>query len=108
MPVPPLHVGAVHAGEQVVALGKAGRDREVVHDVQHCDGDDGRDDVPERDVHLLLAPLDDRPENVHREHHPEDHDADVERPLQLGVLERLVHARQKADSGAAAIAALKR
>jgi hypothetical protein len=87
--VPPLHVGRVHACEEVVALEGAGHDGQVVHDVEHRHADHGGDDEPERDVHLLLAPDQDRADHVHREHHPDDHDGDVEGPLHLGVLERL-------------------
>jgi hypothetical protein len=52
---------------------------------------------PERDVQLLLAPLGQRPEEVHREQHPHHRDGEVDRPLELGVFLRLRIAERQGD-----------
>ena len=95
--VPPLDVGAVDAGEDAVRLEEARRHRQVVDDVKDGDGDNGGDDIPERDVHLLFPAFDNGAEDVDGEDDPEDDDAHVEGPLQLGVLQGLVHPGEEAQ-----------
>src|SRR5512143_2668524 len=97
MPIPPLHIGAVDAGKEMIGFSQTRRDRQVVHDIENGNRDDRCDDVPERDVHLLFFSLDDGSEDVHGKDHPEDHDTDIERPFKLCILEGLVHPRQQAQ-----------
>jgi hypothetical protein len=46
---------------------------------------------------MLLVPLREGPEEVDREHHPDDRDRDVDRPLELGVLLALRDAERQRD-----------
>ncbi len=62
------------------------------------DGDDGGDVEPERHVEVPLAPLDQRPEEVDREDHPDDRDRDVDGPLELGVFLGLREAERQRDA----------
>ena len=85
VPVPPLDEAVLHAAEDRVTVRERGRDRQVVDDVEHRHGDDRRDVEPEGDVEGLLVAPGERPEEVHREHDPDDGDGDVDGPDELGV-----------------------
>ncbi len=97
MAVPPLDVGAVHPRKEMVGFEQTCRNREVVDDVEYRHREHRSDDEPEGDVHLLFLPLDHGAEDIHGKHHPQDHDRDVERPLELGVLQGLVHPHEEAQ-----------
>ena len=84
--VPPLHQRVLHARIQRVALEEADRQLERVDDVQQRDGDERGEVEPDRHVHVPLAPLVDGAEHVQAEHHPDQRDGDVDRPLEFGVL----------------------
>jgi hypothetical protein len=85
VPIPPLHQRVLHATEDRVAVQQAGRDREVVDDVEHRHRDDRRDVEPDGHVEARFATLREGPEEVHREHHPDQRDGDVDRPDQFRV-----------------------
>ena len=85
MAVPPLHECVLHAGIERVALQERDRVLEGVHDMQHGDGDDRGDVEPDGHVHVALTAFEDRAEHVDDEHHPDEGDQDVDRPLQLGI-----------------------
>ena len=84
--VPPLHERILDPGVQRVALEPTGRHRQAVEDVQHGDGDDGRNVEPQRHVHVPFPPPHQGAEEIDREPYPDHGDGDVDRPLQLGVL----------------------
>ncbi len=99
VPVPPLDEGVLCAAEHAVAVQQAGRDREVVNDVKHRHGDDGRDVEPEGDVQRLLVAPGERPEKIHGKHDPDAGDREVDRPDQLGVFLAPGQAEGKRDGG---------
>ena len=56
VPVPPLHQGVGDPREHRVAARERGRHGEVVHDVEHGDGEDHRHVEPDRYVEVLDLP----------------------------------------------------
>ena len=98
--VPPLDQRVLHAAEHRVAVQQAGRDREVVDDVEHRNGHDGRDVEPDRDVERGFAAAGERPEEVHREDDPDEHHHQVDGPDQLGVFLAAGETEREGDRGA--------
>ena len=101
--VPPLHQRVLHPGENPIAVQRARRNRQVVHDVEHRHRDDGRDVEPQRHVEARLVALGQRPEKVDGKDHPDHRHQDIDRPDQLRVLlaarqpQRQGHRRQHDD-----------
>ena len=66
---------------------------EVAHEVDERGPEDRGQDVPQRDIHLLVLADGHRGEDIHPEHDPGDHHQDVEPQGQFCVLEALVEAQ---------------
>jgi hypothetical protein len=77
----------------------AGRDGQVVDDVQQRDGDDVGAVEPVGHVDVLDLALGDGAEEQHRVGHPDHRDQDVDRPFQLGVFLALGDAQRQRDGG---------
>ena len=97
VPIPPLHETILDAAEDRVRVGQRGRQAQVVDDVEHRHGDDGRDVEPDRDVEPALLAARQGPEKIHREHHPDAGHRDVDRPDQLGVFLAARKAQRERD-----------
>src|SRR5690606_29108773 len=87
--------------ENDVALRVRERDRQsqVVHDVQHRDGDDERQIEPVRDVDVRLATPRDRADEDEEVGHPDDGEPNVRVPFRLGVFLALRYAEEVARGG---------
>ncbi len=98
VPVPPLRERVLHAGEEHVAFrsGPEDRDRQVVDDVQHRDGDDEGEVEPVRHVDVRLAPAPQGAQENQQVNHPDQGQPKVGVPFRLGVLLALGHAEHVA------------
>ena len=98
MAVPPLHEGVLHARVGRVAFGPGNRQGGVVAQVEHGHRDDGGDVEPNRHVQVPFPASGQGAKEVHGEDHPDQHDRQVDGPLQLGVFLGLGDAQGQRDS----------
>ena len=101
VPVPPLEHGILHATPGDVGFRSEHRDRQrgIVAEMKHGDGDDEGEIEPVGDEDVRLFALDDR----HQEHqqigHPDDRQPQIRVPFRLGIFLGLRHAEQIAGAG---------
>ena len=98
--IPPLHHGVLHTAIDRVGLHEAGRNGDVVDDVQQRHGQDEAAVEPVGHVDVLDLALDDGAEEDDGEGHPDGSDQQVNGPFQLGVLLGLGVAQGQGDDGA--------
>ena len=101
MPVPPLRHCVLHAGIEHVALRahQRHRDRQVVDDVQHGDGDDEGEIEPVRHIDVRLAPPRQRADIDEEIDDPDQGQPQIHVPLRLGIFLRLGDAEQVSGGG---------
>ncbi len=89
--VPPLGQRILHAGEGRVALGteEGDRHRQVVHDVQHGDGDDEGEVEPVGDVDVRFLAPEQREQEDQQVSHPDECQPDIDVPLRFRIFLRL-------------------
>ena len=99
--VPPLHHGVLHARPDDVGLRREQRhrDRGVVDEMQHRDGDDEGEVEPVGDVDVRLVAPHDGAEEDQQVGDPDDREPQVGVPFGLGVFLRLGDAEQIAGAG---------
>lgn len=97
MTIPPLHEGILHTTEDRVGMRPGSRDLEVIHHIEHGDGDNGGDVEPEGNVEGLLVTFSEGPEEVVAENEPRNSDQEVDRPDQLGIFFPLSKAERDGD-----------
>ena len=95
--VPPLHHRVDDAGVDDVGLGSDDRNRQIVDDVQHGDGDDVGGEEPVGDVDVLDLADRQRAEEHDRVGHPDHGDQQVDRPLEFGIFLALRDAERQRD-----------
>ena len=101
MPVPPLEHGVLHAAPGDVGLRAEERDRQrgIVAEMQHGDGDDEGEIEPVGDEDVRFLALDDRRQEDQEIGDPDDGQPQIGVPFRLGVFLGLGNAKQIAGAG---------
>ena len=97
MTVPPLNEGVLNATENRIRMKEPCRNGQVIDDIQHRHGNDGRDVEPDRHVERLFLSPCQRPKEVNREDHPNNGDCDIDRPNQLSVFLAATESQRQRD-----------
>ena len=99
--IPPLHQRILHARIGRVAFGgiDGDRDRRVIDDVQHRDGDDERQKEPVRHIDMRLGPFQDRAQEDQQVANPDNRQPQVDVPFRFGVFLALAEAHDIAERG---------
>ena len=99
MAVPPLDEAVLETGEDRIGMIPRGGKGKVVHDVEHRHRQNAGHVEPQGHVEARFVAFRESPEEVQREHHPDEHDRDVDRPDQLGVFLAAGEAAWQGDGG---------
>jgi 23S rRNA (cytosine1962-C5)-methyltransferase len=101
VPVPPLEHGVLHPAPGDVGFRTEHRDRQrrIVAEMKHGDGDDEGKIEPVGDEDMRLFSLDDGHQEDQQVHHPNDRQPQIRVPFRFGIFLGLGYAEQIAGAG---------